>query len=113
MTTHLRTTVPEIERYVKGRGAIGDYLTEIFKDYQEDKDQVAWSKIIWDIVTIGYLIDDEWVPSDIVHSPILTDRLTWSFDNARHFIRCANYVRRNPIFGDLFTKLETRKSKAE
>ena len=103
VTTHLVTTLSEIEQYVKGRGAIGDYLAEIYKDYRAD--QFAWSKVIWDMVTIAYLIDDEWVPTDIVHSPILTERLTWSFDNARHFIRCANYVRRDPIFGDLFTKL--------
>ena len=28
VTTHLRTTVPEIDRYVVGRGAIGDYLAK-------------------------------------------------------------------------------------
>ncbi len=110
VTTHLRTTLAEIERYVEGRGPIGDYLTGIFRDYEED--HFAWSKEIWDIITIAYLIDNAWVPSDIVHSPILTDQLTWSFDTSRHFIRCANYVRRNPIFRDLFTKLATRAAKS-
>jgi hypothetical protein len=32
--------------------------------------------------------------------------LTWSFDQSRHHIRCAYYVERDPIFRDLFTKLE-------
>lgn len=106
VTTHLRTTLTEIERHVEGRGAIGDYLTEIFRDYEED--HFAWSKEIWDVITIAYLINDAWVPSDIVHSPILTNELTWSFDTSRHFIRYANYVHRNPVFRDLFTKLQTR-----
>ena len=35
VVTHFATTVPEMERYVGGRGAIGDYLLDIFKDYQE------------------------------------------------------------------------------
>lgn len=106
VTTHLLTTVPEVERYVQGRGAIGDYLAEIFKAYHAD--HYAWSKVLWDIATIAYLIDDSWVPTDIVHSPILTDRLTWSFDGSRHFIRSASFVHRDPIYRDLFRKLEAR-----
>jgi inosine-uridine nucleoside N-ribohydrolase len=47
VTTHLMTTVAEVERYVQGRGAIGDYLTEIFKGYHDD--HYAWSKVVWDI----------------------------------------------------------------
>lgn len=106
VTTHLRTTVPEIERYVQGRGASGDYLAQIFKAYRDD--HYAWSKELWDMVTIAYLIDPGWVPTDLVHSPILSDQLTWSFDQSRHFIRSASFVRRDPIFRDFFTKLAAR-----
>ena len=121
VTTHLRSTVSEIERYVQGKGAIGHYLAETFKGYSED--HFAWSKEIWDVVTIGYLLNPDWVPSHIVSSPIITQRtpadiqnqnpmawvnhqLTWSFDHSRHQIRCAYYVERDPIFRDLFTKLD-------
>ena len=103
VASHLQTTVAEMERYVQGKGAIGDYLTEIFKDYH--KDHFAWSKVIWDIATIACLIDAAWVPSLLVHSPILTDQVTWSVDQSRHLIRNATYVNRDPIFRDLFTKL--------
>ncbi|MBN1672331.1 MAG: nucleoside hydrolase [Kiritimatiellae bacterium] len=104
VTTHLATTVPEIERYVRGRGAIGDYLADIFAEYGRDK--YAWSKVLWDMVTIAYLLDPGWVPTTLVHSPILTDQLTWSHDSGRHLIRCATYVKRDPIFADFFRKLE-------
>jgi inosine-uridine nucleoside N-ribohydrolase len=103
VTTHLLTTVPEIERYVQGRGAIGDYLAEIFKAHHAD--HYAWSKVLWDVATIAYLVNSEWIPTHLVHSPLLTDQLTWSVDEARHFIRVATYVRRDPILRDLFTKL--------
>ena len=101
VTTHLRTSPPEVARYVEGQGAIGDYLAEIFYDY-DPTGQPGWSKVIWDIVTVAYLIDATWTPSDIVHTPILTDQLTWSFDDSRHLMRSVNYVKRNEIFGDLF-----------
>lgn len=103
VTTHLHSTVPEIERYVQGQGAIGDFLAETFKAYSDD--HFGWSKVIWDIAAIGYLLNAEWTPSDLVHSPILTDQVTWSHDNSRHLIRSANYIHRDPIFRDLFQKL--------
>jgi purine nucleosidase len=105
VTTHLSTTIAEMERYVRGRGAIGDYLVEILKAYATD--HFAWSKVIWDIAATAYLVNDTWVPTAIVHSPILTDQITWSFDNSRHLVRSATFVHRDPIFRDLFTRLES------
>lgn len=104
VVTHFITTVPEMERYVGGRGAIGDYLLKIFKDYR--KDHFAWSKVLWDMTAIAWLIDDRWLPSDLVHTPIVTDNHTFSFDRSRHFMRSVNFVHRDPIFRDFFTKLE-------
>jgi len=121
VTTHLRTTVSEIERFVEGQGAIGDYLAETFKAYNDD--HFGWSKEIWDVVAIAYMINSSWIPSFITSSPMVAQQppvnepgpdpypwekyhLTWSFDPSRHPIRCAYYVERDPIFRDLFTKLE-------
>lgn len=121
VTTHLTSTVAEIEQYVQGKGAIGDYLAETFKGYSDN--HFAWSKEIWDVVAIAYLINADWIPSNIVSSPILSQRnvsdvqnthprawlkheLTWSFDHTRHPIRCAYHLHRDPIFRDLFTKLD-------
>ncbi len=102
--SHMHTTIPEIERYVEGKGAIGDYLAETVKGYHED--HFAWSKVIWDIAAIAYLIDASWTPSHLIHSPIVTDQGTWSFDPTRHLIRTVYHVNRDAIFGDLFTKLD-------
>lgn len=97
--------MPELESPIKGRGAMGDYLLGIFRDYVSD--HFGYAKELWDISCIGYLIEPTWVPTEITHSPILTDELTWSADNSRHVIRNAVFVRRNPIFADLFRKLDS------
>ena len=121
VTTHLRSTVSEIKQHVQGQGAIGDYLAETFMAYNDE--HFAWSKVLWDIVAIAYLVNAEWIPSFIISSPMIAQQppidepgqdpypwkkhhLTWSFDHSRHPIRCAYYVDRDPIFRDLFTKLE-------
>lgn len=109
IVTHFTTTVPEMERYVGGRGAIGDYLLKIFKEYK--KDHFAWSKVLWDMTAVAWLINDQWLPSDLVHSPIVTDNYTFSFDKSRHLMRSVNFVRRDPIFQDFFTKLEKQAKK--
>jgi len=103
VTTHLHSTVPEIEHYVEPCGDIGAFLAQRFKEYSTE--HIGWSKVIWDMANIGYLLDESWVPTELVHSPILTDQVTWSVDRSRHLIRYANYVRRDPIFKDFFTKL--------
>jgi len=104
VASHLQTTVAEIERYVQGQGEIGNYLTKIFKNYYQD--HFAWSKVIWDISAIAYLIDHSWLETELVHSPVLTDQVTLSIDRRRHFVRVATHVHRDPIFRDLFRKLE-------
>ena len=106
VVSHLHTTVAEMERYVQGRGRVGDYLVQIFKAYSSD--HFAWSKVIWDISATAYLVNPGWVPTEIVHSPILTEAVTWSFDNSRHLMRVATEVNRDAIFRDLFEKLQER-----
>ena len=89
--------------------ATGDYLVEIVKGYHDN--HVGWSKQIWDVATIVYLINERWLPTNLVHSPILTDQVTWSVDHTRHLIRYAHYIHRDPIFRDLFAKLEAAASR--
>jgi inosine-uridine nucleoside N-ribohydrolase len=104
VVTHFTTTVPEMERYVGGRGPIGDYLLKIFKEYR--KDHFAWSKVLWDMTAVAWVVNHRWLPSDLIHSPIVTDNYTFSFDPSRHMIRAVNFVNRDAIFRDFFTKLD-------
>lgn len=103
VSSHLTTTLAELERHMDGKSQIGSYLTQIFRECSND--HYAYSRTIWDISAIAYLINPEWVPTNIMHSPILTDQATWSADNSRHFIRSAYHVERDKIFKDLFDKI--------
>lgn len=102
---HLRTTLPEMETYVKGRGDIGDYLFETYETYFSE--HYARSKVIWDISTVAYLNNPEWVPTTLHPSPALRDDVTWGpVDNSRHPVRVATDIHRDQVFGDLFRKLD-------
>ncbi len=103
VASHLATTVPELERDLAGRSAIGDYLVEIVQGYGND--HFAWAKVIWDVAPIASLVNERWTPSRLVPSPILDDEMRWQEDATRHAIREVVHVNRNAIFRDLFTKL--------
>jgi inosine-uridine nucleoside N-ribohydrolase len=107
---HLRTTLPEAERFLKGRSRLGDYLfdqfVEYYKVHTKGKPQpYPWSKVIWDISTVAWIINPAWIPSTLVPSPVLTDDMRWQKQPGRHLIRVGTNVNRDPVFFDLFEKL--------
>jgi len=108
VVSHLHSSVPEIEKYVEPYGEIGNFLAMRFKEYADDGDYMGWSKEIWDMAPVGWLLDQEWAPSVLVSTPILTDNTTYSFDRGRHAMRYVTYIRRDPILKDFFGKLARR-----
>lgn len=103
VTSHLLTTLPELQSTIGGTNPVGDYLCQIFKEYRPDS--FGASSVIWDISTIAWLLNSDWAPSVLTHTPILTDQVTWSVDQSRHLSRIAIFVQRDPIFRDLFKKI--------
>ena len=103
VTTHLSTTMPELDHYLMGKSKIGSYLTNIVRE--QIGDYFGASRVLWDVSAIAWIINSEWVPTSLVSSPIVTDQCTWSFDNRRHLIRSATYMKRDNIYADLFRKL--------
>jgi purine nucleosidase len=107
----LLISLPEMERYVRGKGAIGDYLYHIYTHNSvlgmrniNDLEGHTW--VIWDLINFAWLLNPDWVPTHIVRSPILTDDLFWEHDPGRHLMREAYGVNRDAIFRDFFKKLQ-------
>jgi len=103
VVSHFHTTIPEMELYLKGKNKLSDYLLNTTIEYSGGRD--TWSKVIWDVTAVAWLVNPSWMPTNLVHSPILTDQVTYSFDTSRHFIRMATSVNRDAIFRDLFRKI--------
>jgi purine nucleosidase len=96
------TTVPEMEEYLKGHNDISEYLLEIFKDYKHD--HFGWSKVLWDMTAITYLINSDWRPTYLVHAPRVSELDTDSFNNNRHLIRMVYGINRDPILLDFLQR---------
>ncbi len=107
----LRLSYPEVERYIAGRGAIGDYLHHLFThnplwEMLGIDSLYAHSWVIWDMITLAWLLNPAWVPSDLTPTPLLGADRRWRFDASRHPQREAYAVQRDAIFADFFRKLE-------
>ena len=104
VVSHLHSTVPEIEAHVEPYGEIGRFLAQRYKEYADD--HLGWSKPIWDMAPVGWLIDPDWCRSVLIATPVLTEIPTWSFDASRPMMRYIRWVDRDPILRDFFQKLE-------
>lgn len=105
--SHFHTTIPELEHYLKGKNELSDYLLKSTVEYSGGKEY--WSKVIWDVTAVGWLVNPSWLPTNLVHSPVMTDQVTYSVDRSRHFIRMVTSVNRDALFGDLFRKISSYK----
>jgi hypothetical protein len=106
VVSHLHSTVPEVEAYVEPFGEIGKFLAKRFKEYESD--HVGWSKEIWDMAPVAWLLDPTWMSSELVPTPILTDQITYSVDRSRPLMRYVSFIRRDPILKDFINKLRLR-----
>ncbi len=104
VVSQFTTTVPEMELYLKGKNAISDYLLEIFKDYHND--HFAWSKVLWDMTAIAYMVNSDWTPSQLTHAPRVSDTDMYMFNANRHLIRMVYHIDRDAIMRDFFVKVQ-------
>lgn len=134
VASHLTLTQPELDALLIGHSKIGTYLGQIVQDtfvpalapisdrflkmsYLASMDDVppevaagytakavAWSHVVWDISTVGYLMNPNWCTSSLVPAPVLADDMTWRSDPGRHPIRLCYYVSRDHMFGDMIDK---------
>jgi len=107
----LTISLPEMERFVKNKGNIGEFLYERYTQNPlhnmfaiEDTDLRTW--VIWDIIDIAWLLNASWVPSYLTSSPLLTEDLYWQKDPSRHLIREAYDIQRDEIYLDFYKKLD-------
>jgi inosine-uridine nucleoside N-ribohydrolase len=107
----LKLSLADMETYVRGKGKIGDYLYHLYTHNPVHTlfgihDHYARTWVIWDLIDIAWLLQPEWVPSQLVRAPRLTDDLYWAAERNPHLMREAYGLDRDGIFRDFFRKLE-------
>lgn len=104
VASHLSVGVPELKACM-GNSAIAKELIDIVE--KAINNDLATTRVIWDIAVIAYLINKNWVLTNFVHSPILNDNFMYSVDQRRHLIEIGYQLKRNEIFADLYKKISS------
>ncbi len=100
---HLRTTEAELAAFIKGHGAVADYLYRTYADVYPD--HYAKSRVLWDVAAVAWLLDPGFTTTALRPSPLVSDSFTFSEDPRRHLIREVIALDRDAILADLFTRL--------
>ena len=96
----------ELEKWLLGKNKISDYLA---KNTIEEASSYAggkpWSRIIWDVTGVAWLIDGKFFGECLEKSPIPEYDGHYSYDRRRHLIKYIYHVNRDALAADLFEKL--------
>jgi inosine-uridine nucleoside N-ribohydrolase len=97
---------PELEYWLRGKNKLCDYLLDVtVKEAKKYFRGPCWTREIWDVAAVAWLLNGNFMFDRLEYSPFLTTDGRYSFDKTRHFIRYVYYINRDNIFYDLFTKI--------
>jgi purine nucleosidase len=109
----LRLSLPEVLQQVQPRGAIGAYLHRLYTHNPladlagiDDVRAPGFSWVMWDLINFAWLLNADWVPSELVPTPGLDDERRWVARPGAPLMREAYAVARDAIIGDVFQTLK-------
>ena len=106
VATHLTTTEPELREHIRDKSALGKYLYDITcAEAAGYVTEPCWSRVIWDISAVAWLLSGDFVWDEIQHAPVPSYDQGYVQDVSRHFMKVARYINRDAVFNDLFRKI--------
>lgn len=100
------TTGPELEHHLRGKNALCDYLIDVTRDEAlACGGGETWSRPIWDVTTVGWLLSGDFVMDRLERAPIPEYDNRYAFGPNRKLYRYVYHICRDKLFGDLFKKL--------
>ena len=100
------TSGPELEHHLRGKNRLCDYLIDVTaKEAVECGGGPAWTRPIWDVTAVAWLLDGDFMLDRLEHSPVPEYDDRYAFDKSRHLYRYVYHIKRDNLFADLFEKL--------
>lgn len=102
------TTKPELEEWLIGKNPLCDYLAthtiEAAESYAKGR---VWSRPIWDVTAIGWLLNDNdrYMISELVPTPMPEYDGSWGYRPLAPLMRRVIFIHRDALMGELFSVL--------
>lgn len=103
VASNLRTSIYELEHFLKGKNELCDYLCQRF--YNDGVHGIQERRVIWDISVIAYMINRDWFETQEISCPDINDDTSYEVTKNNHKVTVVNYLNVDKIYKDLFKKL--------
>lgn len=103
VASNLRTSIYELEHFLKGKNELCDYLCQRF--YNDGVHGIQERRIIWDISVIAYMLNKSWFTHEEITCPKIREDSSYELTNNNHKIIMINHIDVNKVYTDLFNKL--------
>lgn len=98
----------ELELWLKGKSKIADYLaTNTINAVDPRFKQKAWTRVIWDVTAVAWLLNDSdrFMDSRIIPTPLPTYDNLYAADFSGYPMRYVYSIKRDELMTDLFRKI--------
>lgn len=103
VVSNLRTSIFELEHFLKGKSQLCDYLCQRF--YNDGKHGIQIRRVLWDISVIAYLINKEWFEESQINCPNINENGSYEINTSNHLITMVEFLNTDMILKDMFKKL--------
>lgn len=103
VASNLRTSIYELQYYLKDKNELCNYLCSRF--YNDGKHGIQTRRVIWDISAVAYLVNKDWFEVTTVNCPNINDDTSYEVNTNNHKIDIVNYIDVDKVYNDLFKKL--------
>ncbi len=103
VASNLKTSIYELNHYLKDKNELCNYLIKRFYDdgYHGKQER----RVIWDIAVIAYMINKEWFTYEDISCPNINEDTSYEMITNNHKITMVNYIDVDKVYSDLFKKL--------
>jgi inosine-uridine nucleoside N-ribohydrolase len=108
VVSEFRTTGSELEYWLRGKNKLCDYLINHTEEAAVHDSKIStWSRIIWDVCTIGWLLnaDGSLMEDRFERAPVPEYDNRWGTNPEGHIYRYVYHIERDALFERLFKTL--------
>ena len=96
----------ELETHLRGKNRLCDYLVDVTtKEAKACGGGITWSRPIWDVTAVGWLLEEQLMNDRIAYTPIPEYDNRYAYRKNGHFYKYVYYINRDKLLEDLIRKL--------
>ncbi len=109
VATEFTLSEPEMKSWLYGKNDLCNYLVDATVEAASEYVKTnIWSRVIWDVTAVAWLISDEFTKSRLEYTPIPEFDHHYARSSKGHLYRYVYHINRDALMNDLVIKLTAK-----